>query len=389
MVEISFDVSALNIGTTPGKKHYVALTATVPANVLNVVGMPYTTSLIGSALGFFDPMRWGWDDDNGAGYIVAGHFVSACEWGPDPICMMHYFAVADLEAIAVPYKVTTSLAGNLVEYSLIGAPDGANIDPQTGEFSWTPAPNQTPGTYTFTVRAAHGTVPGLYGEEEVSITVTAAVADDVGVHRGQTWYLDADGSQSWNVPGDDYFSFGIPTDEPIVGDWNGDGYDEVGVHRGDRWYLDYDGNGQWNVPGDQYFRFGIPGDEPVVGRWLAGAAGASQSAGGGNTSFASGTPTLAAEPGMALAVGLLPESIPTATRAAQVDGVFATVPGTLPAEPASSIQLGVDTGAGQVTRCNRLGSGGLLDLPASKVSDQALEELLQSLWWPLAHPMIP
>ena len=91
--------------------------------------------------------------------------------------------------------------------------------------------------------------------------------DNVGVHRSQTWYLDADGSQSWNVSGDDYFSFGIATDELIVGDWDGDGYDEVGVHRGSMWYLDYDGNGQWNVPGDQYFSFGIVGDEPVVGDW--------------------------------------------------------------------------------------------------------------------------
>ena len=89
----------------------------------------------------------------------------------------------------------------------------------------------------------------------------------VGSHRGHTWYLDADGSQAWNIPGDTYFSFGIPGDGLIVGDWDGDGYDKVGVHRGDMWYLDYDGNGQWNLPSDQYFRFGIVGDEPVIGDW--------------------------------------------------------------------------------------------------------------------------
>ena len=57
--------------------------------------------------------------------------------------------------------------------------------------------------------------------------------DKVGVHRGDMWYLDCDSSQRWNVAGDKYLSFGILGDEPIVGDWNGDGYDEVGVHRGE------------------------------------------------------------------------------------------------------------------------------------------------------------
>ena len=95
----------------------------------------------------------------------------------------------------------------------------------------------------------------------------AVLADKVGVHRGHMWYLDADGNQRWNADADDWFGFGIPSDEPVVGDWNGDGYDEVGVHRGNTWYLDTDGNGRWNLPGDQSFRFGIPGDAPVVGDW--------------------------------------------------------------------------------------------------------------------------
>ena len=62
--------------------------------------------------------------------------------------------------------------------------------------------------------------------------------DEVGVHRGDMWYLDYDGNYGWNVPGDQYHRFGITGDEPVVGDWNGDGTDEVGVHRGDMWYLD-------------------------------------------------------------------------------------------------------------------------------------------------------
>ena len=128
----------------------------------------------------------------------------------------------------------------------------SNAHPDTG---WTDLFIVSETTADFTIDA------GMFPEN------TPLGADEMGVHRGKRWYLDADGSQSWNVPGDSYFSFGNPSDEPIVGDWNGDGYDEVGVHRGDMWYLDYDGNGEWNLPGDQYFRFGIVGDEAVAGDW--------------------------------------------------------------------------------------------------------------------------
>ena len=39
-----------------------------------------------------------------------------------------------------------------VTFSLAGAPDGATIDPQSGEFSWTPTEKQGPGWYTMRVR---------------------------------------------------------------------------------------------------------------------------------------------------------------------------------------------------------------------------------------------
>ena len=96
---------------------------------------------------------------------------------------------------------------------------------------------------------------------------TASIADKVGVRRNSTWYLDADGSQQWSSPGDEYFTFGIAGDEPVVGDWNGDGVDEIGVYRGGMWYLDLDGNQRWDGDSDTYFAFGIAGDEPVVGDW--------------------------------------------------------------------------------------------------------------------------
>ena len=223
---------------------------------------------------------------------------------------------------------------------------------------------------------------GITGDEPVVGDWDGDGVDEVGVHRPSTgmWYLDYDGNHQWNVPGDAYFRFGIAGDEPVVGDWNSDGVDEVGVHRGNWWYLDTDGSHAWNVPGDDYFRFGIVGDQPVVGRWQAAGGGASQS-GGGQASFASASSGLPAEPETGLMVGLLSTSTSAATNATQVDSVFAAEPAALSFAAESDTELPIDAISGQVTRSNRLGSGGLLDLPTSNVHDQALEELLQSIWW--------
>ena len=118
--------------------------------------------------------------------------------------------------------------------------------------------------YNF-AQMAPGRTYGIYA----ATFADPGIEEKVGVHRGSTWYLDVDGSESWNAGGDEVFSFGIAGDEPVVGDWNGDGRDEVGVYRSSTgtWYLDADGSGSWNVAGDTYFGFGIAGDEPVVGDW--------------------------------------------------------------------------------------------------------------------------
>jgi hypothetical protein len=53
-------------------------------------------------------------------------------------------------------------------YSLIGAPDGAAIGSGSGIFSWTPAENQGPGVFNFTVRVSDG---NLSHDRNVTVTV--------------------------------------------------------------------------------------------------------------------------------------------------------------------------------------------------------------------------
>lgn len=51
-----------------------------------------------------------------------------------------------------------------------------------------------------------------------------------------------------------------------LGDWNATGYTFIGVTDGQQWYLDNDGSGTWNAE-DKAYNFGAPGWTPIVGDW--------------------------------------------------------------------------------------------------------------------------
>jgi hypothetical protein len=93
----------------------------------------------------------------------------------------------------------------------------------------------------------------------------------IGVYRNGAWYLDTNGNGRWDGPSIDsvYPQFGLPGDIPVVGDWDGSGKTKIGVYRNGTWYLDTNGNGQWDGPGvdTMYPQFGLPTDIPVTGDW--------------------------------------------------------------------------------------------------------------------------
>jgi hypothetical protein len=94
----------------------------------------------------------------------------------------------------------------------------------------------------------------------------------IGIVRdGFLWLLDLNGDGIYE-PGTDleYVFGGAPGDIPVVGDWTGTGTTKIGVLRdGFLWLLDANGNGTWDgtAGGDYAFAFGAPGDVPVVGDW--------------------------------------------------------------------------------------------------------------------------
>ena len=59
--------------------------------------------------------------------------------------------------------------------------------------------------------------------------------------------------------------FGAPTDQPIVGDWNGDGVKTIGLFRDGTFFL-HNRNESTGTP-DLQFSFGQAGDIPIVGDW--------------------------------------------------------------------------------------------------------------------------
>jgi Tol biopolymer transport system component len=65
------------------------------------------------------------------------------------------------------------------------------------------------------------------------------------------------------------FDFGIAGDQPVAGDWDGDGADTTGVYRPGDPGAFLLSNSFTNNDVDFNFNFGSPGDVPVAGDWLA------------------------------------------------------------------------------------------------------------------------
>lgn len=60
------------------------------------------------------------------------------------------------------------------------------------------------------------------------------------------------------------FGFGLPGDQAISGDWDGDGIDTVGIYRDGVFHLK---NSNTSGVADISFAFGAPGSQPVAGDW--------------------------------------------------------------------------------------------------------------------------
>jgi hypothetical protein len=115
---------------------------------------------------------------------------------------------------------------------------------------------------------------GLPGDQPVASTWSGTNVDQIGIFRCPaigapgvcSWIVDNVGDGNYRST-DPVYSFGLPGDIAVVGDWNDNNQRKrIGVFRGGTWILDVNGSNVY-APNDIQASFGLPGDKPVVGKW--------------------------------------------------------------------------------------------------------------------------
>lgn len=86
----------------------------------------------------------------------------------------------------------------------------------------------------------------------------------LGIFNNGAWKLDVNGDGRFERENDSFFEFGKPGDIAVVGDFNGDGLDEIAVVRGNDLIVDSNGNGEWDAT-DKVFEIEGEGENVVVG----------------------------------------------------------------------------------------------------------------------------
>jgi hypothetical protein len=113
-----------------------------------------------------------------------------------------------------------------------------------------------------------------FGTGTISIGVFRCPAVGAGIC---SWYIDANNNGTWDgiAGGDAIWSFGLPGDLPIVGDWTGNGVSKIGVMRCPAvgqpgvctWYLDAGDKHTYDPATVVTYNYGLPGDQPVANNW--------------------------------------------------------------------------------------------------------------------------
>lgn len=107
------------------------------------------------------------------------------------------------DATLILTAVATDADDDDITFTLdAGAPEGASIDPVTGEFSWTPTEAQGAGTYTITVRATDSAAQALSATQSFQVVVAEVNLAPV-LHRPSARSINEGGSFAFTVTATD------------------------------------------------------------------------------------------------------------------------------------------------------------------------------------------
>lgn len=84
----------------------------------------------------------------------------------------------------------------------VGAPDGATINPVTGQFSWTPTSDQSGANYSVTIRVTDNGTPALSDAQTFIVAVPAVCAPPLPPSAGSTLSSFGSVTVSWNPSSD-------------------------------------------------------------------------------------------------------------------------------------------------------------------------------------------
>jgi len=107
---------------------------------------------------------------------------------------------------------------------------------------------------------------GVAGDQPVAGDWTGQGSDAIGVFRNGAWHLDVNGDGKFDE-NDLAFDFGQKGDKGVVGDWNGDGVDDLGVYRDGTFILDTNGNQQLDADDLRVTPANGARGIPVAGDW--------------------------------------------------------------------------------------------------------------------------
>ncbi len=180
--------------------------------------------------------------DNGAPWYITG--VPDDRWNNDDLHTLHQLKGSDFEAVD-----STSLMINPDSGQAMVIPSASSTSEQIGVFR--PSARQ----FIFNTVPVTRLTFGLPTDIPITGDWNGDTITDVGVFRPSTRQF------IFNTAPVTRLTFGLPTDIPITGDWNGDTITDVGVFRpSTRQFI-------FNTAPVTRLTFGLPTDIPITGDW--------------------------------------------------------------------------------------------------------------------------